>query len=253
MKELYSFKLDKEKEVEIFETAEVNGEMVEIKKKVTQPMPVKFVIKKPNRNELEDIELQYDVEFSKLVKAGVLTRAMIYKQYADQGGILTREEDLTKKKLIKEYGHKLKDYQNRIKPDQKLDDSLLDAARELAELENEINNYQTIEESLYGNCADRKAQNKVINYLIPLLSYIQEDESKEPIKFFSGDTLEDQWENYDEKAEGDDKFFHEAIQFFAFFITLWYLNKIRTADDFDRAEKEFRKNIKKEEENGSVE
>lgn len=246
MKELYTFKLDKDKEVEIFESCEINGETVEVKKKITQATPVKFVIKKPNRSELEDIELQYDVEFSKLVKAGVLTRAMIYKQYAEQGGIWTREEEGTRNKLMKEYGIKLQAYHNKIKPDTVIDDEMLEMAHELAKLEEDINKYQSVEESLYGNCADQKARNKVINYLIPLLSYVQEDEKKEPVKFFVGETLEEQWENYDEKAESDDKFFHEAIRFFAFFITMWYLNRARTKEEFESIEKDFRRNIEKE-------
>ena len=99
-KELYSFTLDEEKEVEKTHTRKnkKTGEETTVTKKVKETVPVQVRIKRPSRRELEDAELEYSVEMSRCVKRGILTKAMLYKKYSDTGGVWSEDD-------AKDYGN----------------------------------------------------------------------------------------------------------------------------------------------------
>lgn len=238
LKKLYEFTLERDQEVEIIEERLENGETIEVKKKATQPVSIPLFIKMPNRVEKEDIELQYDVEFSKLVKAGVLTKAMLDKQYAEQGGMWTDDEDKVRTKVRKEFVAKYTEYQEN--KDKLTPEETETLGEEIMKLEEFLTNFKTVEESLYNNCADNKARNKVINYLVANFCYIEEEKDK-PRLFFSGESIEDRLDDYSDKEESDDKFVREATQFFAFFITLWYVGGINSKSEFAAREKLYRR------------
>ena len=82
-KELYSFTVDEEVEVEKKTTKKdkKTGEETTITKKVKEKVPVVVKIKRPSRRELEEAELEYSVEMSRCVKKGILTKAMLAKKY----------------------------------------------------------------------------------------------------------------------------------------------------------------------------
>ena len=103
-KELYSFTVDEEKEVEKTHTRKnkKTGEETTVTKKVIEKVPVQVRLKRPSRRELEDAELEYSVEMSRCVKRGILTKAMLYKKYSDTGGVWSEED-------AKEYGRLYKE------------------------------------------------------------------------------------------------------------------------------------------------
>ena len=78
-KELYSFSLDKEEEVEK-ETSRKNkktGDITKNIKKVKEKVPYAIRLKRPSRRELEEAELEYSVEMSKCVKKGTFKFTVI--------------------------------------------------------------------------------------------------------------------------------------------------------------------------------
>ena len=77
-KELYSFTVDEEVEVEKKTTKKdkKTGEETTITKKVKEKVPVVVKIKRPSRRQLEEAELEYSVEMSRCVKKGILTKAL---------------------------------------------------------------------------------------------------------------------------------------------------------------------------------
>ena len=93
-KELYSFDLDEEKEIEKTHTRKnkKTGEETTVTKKVKEKVPIKVRLKRPSRRELEDAELEYSVEMSRCVKRGILTKAMLYKKYSDTGGVWSEDD-----------------------------------------------------------------------------------------------------------------------------------------------------------------
>ena len=103
-KELYSFSLDREEEVEK-ETSRKDkktGDVIKKIKKVKEKVPYVIRLKRPSRRELEEAELEYSVEMSKCVKKGILTRAMLFKKYSDTGGMYTDAESENYGKIYKD-------------------------------------------------------------------------------------------------------------------------------------------------------
>ena len=60
--------------------------------KVSKEVPYTFYIKKPNRTEMEDGDMFYSLELNKFIKMGLLTKAMLAKQYGNQGGVWSEKE-----------------------------------------------------------------------------------------------------------------------------------------------------------------
>ena len=93
-KKLYQFTLDKEVE-KIVESTRKNkktGEETITKKKVKKKEPIEVQVKRPNRRELEEAELEYSIEMSKCIKKGILTKAMLGKKYSDTGGLFSEDD-----------------------------------------------------------------------------------------------------------------------------------------------------------------
>ena len=78
-KTLYQFTLDKEveKTIESTKKNKKTGEETITKRKVKKKEPIEVQVKRPNRRELEEAELEYSVEMSKCIKKGILTKAML--------------------------------------------------------------------------------------------------------------------------------------------------------------------------------
>ena len=100
MKELFSFNITVNKEVEKTETKEENGQTITVTQKVKEDVPVRIIIKQPSRKNMEDADLQYSVEMSNCVKKGILTKGMLTKKYSDTGGMFSEDDA---KELMKLY------------------------------------------------------------------------------------------------------------------------------------------------------
>ena len=107
MKEIYSFTVELEKEVErsvektIINKETGKEEKVSVNEKFTEKEPVRVVLKEPNRREIEEADMEYSIEMSQCVKRGILTKAMLAKKYSDTGGLLAEEDA---KNLNAKYG-----------------------------------------------------------------------------------------------------------------------------------------------------
>ncbi len=81
MKELYDFSIDVEREVTETVTKKKKnketGKMEEILVEQTakKGVPVRIIIKEPNRRDLEEADIEYSIEMSNCIKRGILTKA----------------------------------------------------------------------------------------------------------------------------------------------------------------------------------
>ena len=93
LKEIYNFTIYEEKETPV-ETVSKDAEGNEIKttKKEKVKTPIKVILKKPSRRQIEEADLEYSVEMSRCVKKGILTKAMLVKKYSDTGGLMSESE-----------------------------------------------------------------------------------------------------------------------------------------------------------------
>ena len=115
MKEIYSFSVEIDKEVKETVTKKRKNketgkmEEVSIEETVKKPVPIKIILKEPNRRDLEEADIEYSIEMSKCIKRGILTKAMLAKKYSDTGGLLTEEDA----KLLTRRYSELGELQNR--------------------------------------------------------------------------------------------------------------------------------------------
>lgn len=234
MKELFSYTIKINKEVEKTETKEENGQKITVTQKVTEEVPVKIIIKQPSRRNLEDAELQFSVEMSNCIKKGILTKGMLAKKYSDTGGFFSESDG---KELVSMYS-KLVDLEQELlrissksEPDKEAQAAIVEkmttTRMRMVELES---SYRT----LFDNTADNIAQNNVIRWFCLHMAHTQQlpDGNIEP--FFKGSTTEEKLNSMHEMDENEDPIYSKAYRKLATFVSFWYFSKNAKREDFEK-------------------
>jgi len=236
LKELYTFTVDFEKEVEESTKEKRTNdqgveEEVEIKKKVKKEVPVEVLIKKPSRRQLEDAETEFSICMSECVKKGILTKAMLAKKYADTGGALAEEEARDLLNLYKEAAEIEREISHLSvkgldKQDEKLRKKLSDYDVRIAEIKRKIIETESDYRVLFNHTADVKAQNRVMMWYVLNLTYYKSLalDVADYTTFFKGDTFKDKMNDYYEKDEADDELFLKVIGKVSAIISYWYFS-----------------------------
>jgi len=281
---LYTFKVNRDVDVEIKETEKGrDGKDVKVTKTVKQSRPVLVRIKKPGRKLFDEGELYYGVKLSEGIKAGLLTRALLAKRYQNDGGSMSEPEkerysDLYLKLFEKE--NELQRYQVNLEniSDEEKKDRITDLLIEMSDLRRELQDFETSQSALFDQTAETRAKNKTIMWWILQLAqvekhndeikdwhwYKKQEEAKEEDKekvykeelaknefmdVFTQESLEEKMEKYDELEDGGDEFYQEMLRKMAYFISYWYSGQAESEEDFQRVE-EF---LKTEETTGAIE
>lgn len=246
MKEIYSFTVELDKEVEkpvVKKRKNKEGKMEEYKEmvKVKEPVPIKVIIKEPNRKELEEADIEYSIEMSKCIKRGILTKAMLAKKYSDSGGLLSEEDAQTLTRLYAQLGDDQNKYSrlsSKPKPNDVEQKRMKNLLGKMAERRREIVDMETSYSSLFNHTADSKAQNKVLLWYLVHLSCYQKQEDDEIIPFFNGETSEDKIDEYYELDESGDEIFDLAKDKIATMLSFWYFSTNASKEDFETLEKD---------------
>ena len=238
-KELYSFSLDEEKEVEKTHTRKnkKTGEETTVKKTVKETVPVVIKLKRPSRRQLEDAELEYSVEMSRCVKRGILTKAMLYKKYSDTGGVFSEDDAKDYGKLYKETLDLQNSYIRLDSVEKKTEDQAkeLEVIKErLAKTKRKIIEAESSMHTLFDHTADTKAQNRLLLWYTLMLTYIQKEEDKEPEQYFEGDDFEDKLEDYYSKEDENSKLYNEIVKKITTVFAFWFFNQASTPDEFNK-------------------
>ncbi len=274
-KELYSFtvniekisqkEVEVEKEIEVEKEVEVerkrkNKETGKMEKKivtekrktketvvekemkdVAEEVPVRVILRKPTRTQLEDGDMFYSIWLNKYIKMGLLTRAMLAKQHLDVGGTLTEEEKqryaqlyvrlYEKQQAVQRYG--LKTPEERTNDEE---DRLTKTVEELGVIRKELTDFEAVQASMFDHTADIKARNKTITwYLLNLTQVVEGDEDDAEMRpLFSGETYDDKYESYMELDESDDPIYLNSIDKLSSLATIWYMSGVSGQEDFDR-------------------
>ena len=238
-KELYSFSLDEEKEVEKTHTRKnkKTGEETTVTKKVTEKVPIKVKLKRPSRRELEDAELEYSVEMSRCVKRGILTKAMLYKKYSDTGGVWSEDDAKDYGKLYKE----IFDIQNNYarletveKKTAKQKEKLEKIKTELAETRRKIVDAESAMHSLFDHTADIKAQNRLLLWYTLMLTHIQREDDEEPLSYFDGEDFDQKLEDYYLKEDETSDFYEAVVKKVTTVLAFWFFNQASSPDEFNK-------------------
>ncbi len=236
MKELFSYIVKANKEVEKTETKEENGQKITVTQKIKEEVPVRVIIKQPSRKNLEDAELQFSVELSNCIKKGILTKGMLTKKYSDTGGMLSEEDA---KELVTLY-NKITQYQNELL----LLTSKTDYDKQIeAEIINRITTtrmrmvqVESLYRTLFDNTADNIAQNNVIRWFCLHMAHTQvmPDGNIEPM--FKGNSTEQKLESLHQMDENEDEIYTKAYRKLATFMSFWFFSKNAKHEDFQKLE-----------------
>ena len=238
-KELYSFSLDEEKEVEKTHTRKnkKTGEETTVTKKVKETVPITVRLKRPSRRELEDAELEYSVEMSRCVKRGILTKAMLYKKYSDTGGVWSEDDAKDYGKLYKE----IFDIQNNYarletveKKTAKQKEKLEKIKTELAETRRKIVDAESAMHSLFDHTADIKAQNRLLLWYTLMLTHIQREDDEEPLSYFDGEDFDQKLEDYYLKEDETSDFYEAVVKKVTTVLAFWFFNQASSPDEFNK-------------------
>lgn len=238
-KELYSFTIEEEKEVEKTSKRKnkKTGEETTVTKKVKQKVPIQISIKRPSRRELEEAELEYSVEMSRCVKKGILTKAMLYKKYSDTGGVWTEDEAKDYGVLYKETFEIQNKYVRLETIEKKTDAQLkeLDQLKtDLAEIRRKLVDAETSMESLFNHTADNKAQNRLLLWYTLMLTNIKADADGEFVPYFKGDDFDEKIEDYYTKEDEASAFYSDVVKKVTTVLAFWFFNQASSPDEFNK-------------------
>ena len=238
-KELYSFTLDEEKEIEKTHTRKnkKTGEETTVTKKVKEKVPVQIKIKRPSRRELEDAELEYSVELSKCVKKGILTKAMLFKKYSDTGGVWSEDDAQDYGKLYKEIFDIQNEYvrlENVEKKTEKQKEKLEKLKEDLAFTKRKIVNAESSMHSLFDHTADTKAQNRLLLWYTLMLTHIQREDDENPLPYFEGEEFEEKINDYYGKEDNSNDLYEAIVKKVTTILAFWFFNQASTPDEFNK-------------------
>jgi len=243
MKWLYEFTVNGEKEVEQVETSkDEQGNEITTTKKVKKVSPIKFKIQKPTRKLFDEAELFYGVRLSEGIKAGLLTKALLAKRYQNDGGAMSEPEKEKYSKLYIELYNKETEFQKvslnleNVSPEDKAA-KIAKLIAELTEIRQELQAVEFSQISLFDQTAENRARNQCIMWWVLNLSHVFDEKSNDFKQLFDGKTYEEKLDNYDLLENQEDPFWQEVFKKFAYFISFWYMGKISTQEDFQKAEK----------------
>lgn len=243
MKWLYEFSVNQEKELEQIDIAKDDqGNEVKTTKKVKKIIPIKFKIQKPTRRLFDDAELFYAVKISEGIKAGLLTKALLAKRYQNDGGAMSEPEKQKYSQLYIGLYNKETEFQKvslnleNISPEEKTA-KIASLIGELTEIRQDLQALEFSQISLFDQTAENRARNQTIMWWVLNLSHIKNENNEDFIPLFDGKIFEEKLEKYDSLEDKDDSFWNEVFKKLAYFISFWYMGKISSSEDFERAEK----------------
>lgn len=234
-KTIYEFAINKEREVRV-EKQRVNDnqetETVVVTEK--QDIPVRFAIEKPTRKLADKAELFYSVQLSKAIKAGIVTKAMLVKKYADNGGALSEEETTELLKKMRD----IQELENEYKlvatsEDEDKAEKLKSIEKNIAVLRRDLINLESSLQSVYEHTADAKAERDTLIWYVIQLSKIVDEEGNR-VDFFSGLNYEEQLEDFYNKYESDDLFDVEAAATLSRAVGFWFYSQDASQDDIEK-------------------
>jgi len=238
-KELYSFTIDEEKEVEKVSKRKnkKTGEETTVTKKAKEKVPVQVKIKRPSRRDLEEAELEYSVEMSRCVKKGILTKAMLYKKYSDTGGVWSEDDAKDYGRLYKEIFDIQTEFVRLETVDEKTDkqkEKIESLKEELSIKKRKIIDSETSMQSLFDHTADTKAQNRLLLWYTLMLTNIQREDDEDPKPYFIGDDFDKRIDDYYAKEDENSDFYGLLVQKVSTILAFWFFNQASTPEEFNK-------------------
>ena len=192
-----------------------------------------YCLKQPNRREKDDADIFYAAKIGKLVKQGVVTKAMLLKEYANSGGALTEEEVKEVQSLRKQLLSKQNDFtkleikKRHTKADKNKIEKL---QKDISEIFGKLQEFENYHEHLFQHTADIIARNHLAVWWILHLLHKKNKEDEWSL-IFDKEDYEENLDYYDEIIENDEHL--EKVTFrAAALISVWLSSHISTEEEF---------------------
>lgn len=198
-----------------------------------------YTILQPNRKLKESADLFYSSTVSKYIKAGILPRAAYETTLKNLGGTVSdsdKETHQANKTRLFEASIELSELNLKKQEDRTSDehDTAQKLASEISDLQNKVLSFESAQFMIYENTAEAKARNKTITWLLLHLSY--EKNGDQYIPLFKSSDLEGKLDEYEDIQE--DEFLVSVLGRINYLITLWFLGRIETEEDFAKFDKD---------------
>lgn len=196
----------------------------------------RFYILKPSRSLRQLGEVEYAKQLAGFVKAGLLPKAAWNTILENLGGTVSiseAESYTSAKKLFFESSIELNKLNQlpELSEKQKLDKIKFEL--DIEEAKREIQTFELEQIYIFENTAEAKARNATIQWWLTQLSYQTENE-----KFFKGKNFDEMLDWYDGLSNDSEEeaFLIKTGQRFNYLITLWFLNRITSWEDFKESD-----------------
>jgi seryl-tRNA synthetase len=224
---IYEFTINKseKQKVEVNRKNKETGEVETVLQNKTVKTPVNFIVNKPTRRTADEAEIHYSVQLSKAIKMGIVTKAMLVKKYADNGGALSEEES---KELLKSL-KKLHDLENEYKlvvatKDKKQKARENELELEISTLRREMISLESSLQSVYQHTADAKAERETLLWYVINLSKVKNADG-EIIDWFEGMDFEEKLEDFYDKYELEEGFDFEVVSKLSKVVGFWFYSQ----------------------------
>lgn len=195
-----------------------------------------YIIKSPNRREKEEADIFYAIKIGDFIKKGIATKAMLVKQYADTGGVLTNDELKDMQKLRRDYV-RIQNEKTRLELKQKKtktdEEKIEKFEQELIDILVSLQEFEMFHEDIFRHTADNLARNYLVLWWLTSLFY--KKEKQEYTKIFKHDNFDDNLNDFDEIQESKDENLKQSCAKAISLIALWVSSKINTTEEFQEA------------------
>ena len=218
---LHVFTLDKTQKVkETTVEKDESGNEVQITKEVEKKVPQRFSILKPTRKIQDDSSIFYSVKVSEAIKLGLITKAFLLRKFQKDGVLASDEEkkeytnNYSRAVMIEVDAEKIKNDSNFSETEKEL--KIANINDEYKSLRQKIFDYESVQNSLFDNTAEKRAADLLNLWFVLNLLY-SGDEGSETCIFGDGN-FDQRMERLNQIEDSEDKFLTEAVEKGAFLI-----------------------------------
>lgn len=203
-------------------TTETNssGEEIQITKEVEKKIPQKFCILNPTRKIQDEAAIFYSVKVSEGIKLGLITKPYLLRKFQKEGVLASEVEkaeysnNYTRAVSVEVELEKIK--QNSSLPESEKTLKTANLTEEYQSLRGKIYEYESIQNSLFENTAEKRATDQLNLWYILNLIYAGENGADGCL--FGEGSFEQKMERLNQIDDSDDQFMADVIQKGAFII-----------------------------------
>lgn len=235
---LHEWVITQTKEIDETAPETINGQTVQVTRKVKKDIPTRMSIKSPTRRELRAAELHYGKEFNRYVTLGFLPRSILVNKHLDMtGGVLSQKERVQAAKLAEKHAQLESDLVRSLNEPEEVKAKI---RLELAAVRSEMSDINSSNEAVFNHTAEAKAQSSLNNWFIYNLILIDRAGKWQP--YFEGETFEAKEEFMWKLEESNDPFFILAVDKIATYIQMFNMGA-NTPEQFKALEEELAKQL----------